>query len=111
MKGVTLVTLVLLLQLTKQSLAEFVFEIQVLSVTTSNRTDCGSDESTPDCETYLSVFCLREGRNTTSNDLADCPLGLTNGASYYEPLPIRYIISDQPWTVSSLIPMALVYRR
>ena len=86
----------------KQSLAEFVLEIQVFSITTNNTTDCGADESTPDCETYLSIFCLREQRNITSTSTTDCPLGFANRTYYYyyEPLPTRYIISDQPWTVS-----------
>ena len=97
------VTVALLeLILINQSLAEFVLEIQVFTVMTSNTTDCGADESTPDCETYLSIFCLREGRNTTSSNAADCPLGFANRTYYYyyEPLPTRYIVSDQPWTVS-----------
>lgn len=96
-----LVALLVLLSI-KRSLAEFVLEIQVFSIMTDNTTDCGEDESTPDCETYLSIFCLREGRKTTSTNTTDCPLGFANRTyySYYEPLPTRYIISDQPWTVS-----------
>lgn len=95
-------TVALLVMTTSNSLAEFVLEIQVFSITTSNTTNCGADESTPDCETYLSIFCLREGRSTTSSDTTDCPLGFANRTYYYyyEPLPTRYIISDQPWTVS-----------
>lgn len=95
-------TVALLLLITSSSLAEFVLEIQVFSIMTNNTTNCGADESTPDCETYLSIFCLRGGRNTTSSDTTDCPLGFANRTYYYyyEPLPTRYIISDQPWTVS-----------
>ena len=101
----SMITVALLVLITSQTLAEFVFEIQVFSITTSNTTDCGADESTPDCETYLSIFCLREGRNTTSTDMTDCPLGFANRTYvyYYEPLPTRYIISNQPWTVSGHI--------
>ena len=95
------IVIALLVLTTSQSLAEFVFEIQVFSIMTSNTTDCGTDESTPDCETYLSVFCLREGRNTTSSNTTDCPLGFANRTYYYyEPLPTRYVISDQAWGVS-----------
>lgn len=95
------VTIALLVLTTSQSLAEFVFEIQVFSIMTSNTTDCGADESTPSCETYLSVFCLREERNITSSNTTDCPLGFANRTYYYyEPLPTRYVISNEPWRVS-----------
>ena len=101
--SIIIVTVALLeLIVVKQSLAEFVLEIQVFSIMISNTTDCRVDESTPDCETYLSIFCLREQRNTTSTSTIDCPLGFANRTYYYyyEPRPTRYIISDQPWTVS-----------
>jgi hypothetical protein len=92
----------LLVLIINQSLAEFVLEIQIFSIMTNNTTDCGADESTPDCETYLSIFCLREQRITTSSNATDCPLGFANRTYYYyyDPLPTRYIISDQPWMVS-----------
>ena len=88
-----------------QALAEFVFEIQVFSIRTSRNADCSADDSTPQCETYLSIFCLRE-LNTTfySTELEDCSFGSANGTLvyYYETLPLtRYIVSDQPWPVSN----------
>ena len=84
--------------------AAFMFEIKVHSITTSNTSDCGGDDSTPECETYLSTFCLREGRSTMSSNVADCPLGVANRTYsmyyIYEPV-IRNIVSEHPWTVSS----------
>ena len=97
--GFYLLTPVLFLVVThgRLCLADFVFEIQVLSITTSELSDCGGDDYTSRCETYLSFYCLREGRDTTSNSTADCPLG------YYdydnELLPTMYIVSDHPWPV------------
>ena len=93
--------LLVLMEHANLCLADFLFEIQVLSITTSNASDCGGDDSTPVCETYLSIFCLREGRNFTSNNTADCPLGTANRTYFfsYEIAPIRYIVSEQPWTV------------
>ena len=83
--------------------ADFMLEILVESITTSNSTNCGRDEYTPECETYLSTFCLREGRNSTSSDVADCPLGVASRTYYYctsyEPA-VRTIVSEQRWTVS-----------
>lgn len=72
-------------------------EYEIVSIIT-HVTNCGEDESTPECETYLSDFCLREGRNTLSNDTSDCPLGFGNSLDQYP--ATREIMSQQPWTVS-----------
>ena len=76
-------------------------EYEIVSIIT-HVTNCGEDESSPECETYLSDFCLREGRNTLSNDTSDCPLGFGNSLDQYP--AIREIMSQQPWTVSPYIP-------
>ena len=103
MKLIVKILLVTLALAQNQCLADFIFEIEVVSITTSNASDCGGDDSTPECETYLSIFCLREGRNTSSSDKADCPLGVAGRTYYYSyETAIRNIVSDQPWTVSCL---------
>lgn len=91
-----LILIVLLLKVQ----AHFVLQYEIVSIST-HVTNCGKDESTPECEIYLSDFCLREGRNTLSNDTSDCPLGSGSIVDQYP--AIREIMSQQPWTVSPLI--------
>ena len=91
----------LFILLCSKSLAHFVFEYEILSVIT-RVTNCGGDEGSPACETYLSDFCLREGRATLSNDTLDCPLGVGSTIVYKEPYPTaRIITSEHPWMVMS----------
>ena len=59
----------------------------------------------PECETYLSKFCLRAGgttaANTRSHDVHDCSLGRVGRFGPYSALPIvKPINSTSPWTVS-----------
>ena len=88
--------------MTQKTLAHFVLEYEIISVTT-HVTGCGADESTLQCETYLSHFCLREGRGTLSNDTLDCPLGFGSTIAFGENYPaVREITSNRPWTVSHI---------
>ena len=84
-----------------KGLANFVLEYEIISISTHVH-NCGGDESTSECETFLSDFCLREGRNTLSNDTSDCPLGFGSAVYYGENFPImREIMSEESWTVST----------
>ena len=55
--------------------AGFVFYLKLHSITSKMVCDFGVYS---ECEAYLSIFCLREGRSTNSTSISDCPLG-TNG--------------------------------
>lgn len=94
-----------LLQLVQLSFTRFVFQFQLHAVTTDGICT-GTFESTPECETYLNRFCLREfGSSRTSNfDDSDCPLGSSDqrfGPDADDTLPItRDIFSDLFWPVS-----------
>ena len=92
-----LVSLLLLVQL---SFTHFVFQFQLHAVTT-NGICIGPFEGTPECETYLNRFCLRElGSSRTNTDDSDCPLGFSD-QSADDTLPItRDIFSDLSWPVS-----------
>ena len=92
-----LTLLVVLLFKTQKIQAHFVLEYEIVSIIT-HAVNCGEDESTPECETYLSNICLREGRSTLSNDTSDCPLGFGSIVDQYP--ATREIMSQQPWTVS-----------
>ena len=58
-----------------------------------------------ECETYFSVFCLREGRGSSqSTNENDCPLGKNTERfnAYRENQPdniVRRIASQKPWPV------------
>ena len=63
------------------SSTQFVFEFELVSVTTVFDNDtCDSVlpehvETLGACEPFLSTFCLREGTSTQNNDMGYCPLG------------------------------------
>lgn len=50
----------------------FTFILRINSHTTHVNCDLGSS---PECETYFSVFCLRGSTTGRSTDVNDCPLG------------------------------------
>ena len=52
--------------------AAFTFVLQINRHTTSGSCDTFVN---PSCETYFSLFCLRESRADRSNNTEDCPLG------------------------------------
>jgi hypothetical protein len=117
-----------------------VFEFELDSVDTIDYEIC--DPVEPDdvdllgpCEPFLSIFCLREGMRTQSNDTGYCPLGSNDtGIIAYTPgvnltgidervaatrpgLPNgpvnRIIISQDPWPVRYnnilTIPSLIIY--
>ena len=90
---------------TQKTQAHFVLKYVIISITTqAHVTNSVGDESTPQCKSYLSNFCLREGRNTSSNDASDCPLGFGSSIDRrVEYQVMREIMSQQPRTVSKLI--------
>ena len=80
--------------------ADFTLTLSVTGHSTSGT--CFGDDLTGSCETFLSIFCLRDPRQTTSTSTSDCPLGVNhqqigpdrnNG--------VRTIFSSQPWPVSA----------
>lgn len=98
-KLLLLILLVLLFKIQK-TLVHFVLEYEIVFIVTHVTICHGGDESTPECETYLSDFCLREGRDKWSNDASDCPLGFRSSVDQHP--AIREILSQQPWTVSPI---------
>ena len=82
----------------RPSASGFVFEFGLHSVSTMANVNCDR------CETYLSIFCLREGRSTQSEIEDDCPLGSSGRTNVNDvfTLPLmRRILSQKPWTVSN----------
>ena len=53
----------------------FEFELDLRSVTANFNCADGLGESEV-CTTYFSILCLREGRDTRSTNIVDCPLGI-----------------------------------
>ena len=80
----------------------FEFELDLRSVTANFNCADGLGESEV-CTTYFSIFCLREGRDTPSTNIVDCPLGSSgrlNAFDQREPSPqTRRITSSKPWPV------------
>ena len=79
------------------SVANFVFQYELLSVNT--RGPCTGLELTPACETYLSSFCLRP-----QTEAGGCSLGSSGryGPDFNFPMT-RRISSTSPWPVSLFI--------
>ena len=93
------------------------FEVELVSVDTLD--DCDVDVTDPrlrPCEPVLQMFCLREGRDTQSNNMTDCSLGRNDTSIVaYTPDDIRddrntrpglpsgpvtrRIVSQKPWPV------------
>ena len=95
--------LVSLLQLVQLSFTRFVFQFELHAIDTNG--DCSSffESVSPECETYLHRFCLREaGSSRTNTDDSDCPLGDSEPRVYaVDTLPVtRVIFSEQSWPVS-----------
>ena len=91
--------LVSLLQLVQLSFSRFVFQFELHAIDTNG--ECS--ELSPECETYLHRFCLREaGSSRTNTDDSDCPLGASEPRVYADgTLPVtRVIFSEQSWPVS-----------
>ena len=90
--------------LVQLSLSRFVFVFQLHAVTTNG--DCSGffeGAQSPECDTYLNRFCLREAGSSRSNtDDSDCPLGSNN--TRFGPdgtLPTsRVTFSELSWPVS-----------
>ena len=97
--------LLCLLYSLRLSLSQFVFEFILHAVTTHG--ECtGIDISElrdPECETYLFIFCLREGRDSKSTDDSDCPLG---SVEEIDPEDIRLPTSKQILSGSSQWPVS-----
>ena len=101
---IEIIALLILVQLWL-STSQFVFELEVNldSVTVNGNCDTRLNSG---CETYFSVFCLREGREgSQSTNTEDCPLGRnTKRMNAYEndrPLNTRMITSqlETSWPV------------
>ena len=118
---ITLLSLLCLVQVWPSS-SQFVFEVELVSVDVIG--DCEPDIPAPDprkrCEPAFSMFCLREGRDTQSNDITDCPLGrndtrviaytgeILDDFNTGPGLPdgqavTRSIMSQRPWPVRNII--------
>ena len=87
------------------SMSQFVFELEVDQNSIATNVNCDS-AGFSECETYFSVFCLREGRgDSQSTSEEDCPLGrnTTRMNAYLENQPnTRRITSQLPWPVRVL---------
>ena len=115
--SLTVLSLLCLVQVWPSS-SQFVFEFELVAVNVIG--DCDVNLPAPDtrrgCEPVLEIFCLREGRDTQSNNMTDCPLGRndTKAIAYtgeilddYNTGPglpdgravIRSIMSQRPWPV------------
>ena len=92
---------------TRLSTSQFVFELEVNLQSVTTNGNCDLDETNLDdifCETYFSLFCLREGRgDSQSTNEEDCPLGrnTTRVITYLgnQPSAQRIITSQKPWPV------------
>ena len=125
--SLTVLCLLCLVQVLPSS-SQFVFEVELVAVDVIG--ECDTDVTDPRlrrCEPVFSIFCLREGRDTQSNNRTDCPLdrndtrivaytpdninddfntrpGLPNG-------PVtRRIVSQKPWPVRHIIFSIAWYR-
>ena len=65
----SLLSLIYVLHITE---AAFTFVLQINSHRTSGSCDTIFNSN---CETYFSLFCLRETRTVRSTNTGDCPLG------------------------------------
>ena len=98
----------ILLILARLSTSQFVFEMEVDLdyVTADVDCDTGIPVFSRECETYFSVFCLREGReDTQSTSDEDCPLGINTDRmnAYFEnQTNTRIIESQSPWPVRDI---------
>ena len=117
---VNLLSLLCLVQVWPSS-SQFVFEVELVTIDVIG--DCDTDVTDPRlhrCEPVFSMFCLREGRDTQSNNMTDCPLGRNDERVVaYTPdninddfntrpgLPsgpvTRRIVSQKPWPVRHTI--------
>ena len=86
------------------SMPRFVFELRVKTNSVTTKSVCDY-RGISECETYFSVFCLREGRvSSQSTDENDCPLGRNTERfnAYLGNQPnniVRRIASQRPWPV------------
>ena len=108
--GFLLVCLLYSLQL---SLSQFVFEFTLHTVTTYGECTGIFEGRHHECETYLHIFCLREGRGIKSTDDSDCPLG---SIEEIDPEDIRLptsrqILSGRSWPVSTTLSYSSLPRR
>ena len=93
--------LLLLLLLSPTIRADFTLTLSVTGHSTSG--NCFGDDLTGACETFLSIFCLRGPRQTSSIDTSDCPLGVNQQQlGPDQNSGMRTISSSQPWPVSTL---------
>ena len=124
--SLTLLSLLCLVQVWPSS-SQFVFEVELVSVNTTGSHSCDLDSPEGDsrrrCEPVFSLFCLREGRDTQSNNITDCPLGrndtgviaftgmnvlanrghFNTGPGLPEGAITRRIMSQEPWPVMHMI--------
>ena len=89
------------------------FEFELVSVDTLD--DCDID--VPDlrirpCEPVLQIFCLREGRDTQSNNMMDCPLGRNDTLVVaYTPDDINDDFNTRPGLPSGPVTWRIVSQR
>ena len=117
--SLTVLSLLCLVQVWPSS-SQFVFEVELVAVDVIG--DCDTDTVDANvprrrCEPVFSIFCLRKGRDTQSNNIGDCPLGrnderviaytgkLNDDRNTGPGLPdgravTRSIMSQSPWPVS-----------
>ena len=123
---ITLLSLLCLVQLQVwPSSSQFVFEVELVSVGITGDCDIAVPEgdSRRRCEPVFSLFCLREGRDTQSNNVTDCPLGRNDerviaytgrneianmgdhntGPGLPEGAVTRRIMSQEPWPVRHMV--------
>ena len=95
------------------SIDVFVFEFELLAVNTVD--DCDVDVTDPrlrPCEPILQVFCLREGRDTQSNNMGDCPLGRNDTVVIaYTPDDIRDDLNTRPGLPSGAVTRRIMSQR
>ena len=89
--------LLCLLAILETCSADFVFTFDLNSFTTEGFCDAGGS---PECETYLRIFCLRGPSSQQSQDDNDCPLGTSDRVNDANTAITRTIVSPQPWPVS-----------
>ena len=81
--------------------ADFTLTLSVTGHSTSG--NCFGDDLTGPCETFLSIFCLRDPRQTSSTSTSDCPLGVNHQQIGPDRNSgVRTISSTQPWPVSTI---------
>lgn len=106
---IKLVDILVLLFLVTTTKADFTLTLQVSDHDTEG--NCFGDDISGACETFLSIFCLRGRRETSSTSTSDCPLGANNQQiGPDQNSGTRQISSSEPWQVGISLDVVIIFK-